>query len=250
VTEPSRFHASPAEIDAFLRANFAEDVLLNFYRAVGDEVLDEALQHGRQYRGVMESRNCKHVYLAGMADVMDEIWDYRYYPAKLPKLGAYNRPFNPPREEGPERECGRTDTHGAHRFEYQGRFIKCPGYDHANHVHAFDTVIGAWPDGPDGETGTLKQCWCGATRTEDALGSRESGPKGFDALLDASSLGAPHVKAAREQIPEDVRERLAEAARAASAPEPENTPCYRPKAHDAHDWLKGRRRVHCLGHPR
>lgn len=95
--KPSRFHASPAEIDAFLRENFAEDALLNFYRAAGDEVLDEAITHGRQHRGVMETRNCKHIYLAGMADVLDELWDFRYYPAKLPKLETYNRPFNPPR---------------------------------------------------------------------------------------------------------------------------------------------------------
>jgi hypothetical protein len=176
--QPNRFHASPAEIDAFLREHFAEDVLLNFYRTVGDEVLDEALQHGRQHRAAKEqSGSFKHIYLAGMADVMDEIWDFRYYPAKLPQLDGYTRPFNPPRWTPPQED--------------------------------------------------------------------------FDALLEDSSLGAPRVKAVRERIPEDVvRERLAEAARTVASPEPQNDPCYRTKAHDAHDWLKGRRRVHCLGNPR
>jgi hypothetical protein len=169
---PSRFHASPAEIDAFLRQHFAEDVLLNFYRAVGDEVLDEALMYGKQRRAVYESRHCKHLYLAGMSDVIDQIWDYRYYPANLPKLGTYDRPFNPPRTTVAQEE--------------------------------------------------------------------------FQAALEASSLGAPHVKEARRQVPQEVRKRLADEVRQQTEPE---YPCYRTKAHEPHQWLKGRRAVPCPGTP-
>lgn len=168
--QPSRFHAAPSEIDAFLREHFAEDVLLNFYRAVGDEVLDEALTHGRQHRAAKEqSGNFKHVYLAGMADVMDEIWDFRYYPAKLPKLGTYNRPFNPPRT--------------AHLPE-------------------------------DNEP---VECECG--------------------LMWPSSKAMPPNHNDMDCQPDPT-------------PEPQNAPCYRTKVHDAHDWLKGRRKVHCLGNPK
>ncbi len=88
----SRFHATPAEIDAFLRRHVAEDVLLHYYQAVGDEILDEALTHGREFRTAKEREQGKHVYLAGMADVMDEIWDYRFYPAVLPDMSRHNRP--------------------------------------------------------------------------------------------------------------------------------------------------------------
>jgi hypothetical protein len=129
---PSRFHASPAEIDAFLRQNFAEDVLLNFYRAAGDEILDEITTSGKQFRGLAETKGGKHVYLAGMDDVLTHIWDDRYYPAQLPKLATYDRPFG-------------------QRAGYQG------------HVHQFDT-IGSWPTGPDGEFGSLLKCACGAMK--------------------------------------------------------------------------------------
>jgi hypothetical protein len=93
---PSRFHASPAEIDAFLRQHFAEDVLLNYYRAVGDEVLDEIQTSGQTFRRSLE-QTTKHVYLSGITDVLAHIQDDRYFPAKLPKLESYNRPWGSPR---------------------------------------------------------------------------------------------------------------------------------------------------------
>jgi hypothetical protein len=95
--QPSRFHASPADIDAFLRENFAEDVLLNFYRAVGDEVLDEVRISAQAFKNLKAQGQAKHVYLAAIDDTMDYVWDDRFFPAKLPQMTHHNRPFNPPR---------------------------------------------------------------------------------------------------------------------------------------------------------
>lgn len=225
--QPSRFHASPAKIDAFLREHFAEDALLNFYRAVGDEVLDDIRQTASQFRARKEMEGAKYVYLAGISDVMEAVWDNRYYPGRLPDMSAYNRPFNQPRETG-----------------------------HANHVHAFDTVIGSWPDGPDGETAALRRCGCGATRTDDALGSRVTAP------VDAPTIfewGAAKARQADGHLPERP------CGQTASHPEhahradrqffscpgiPEApTPCYIKKAHEPHEWLKGRRKLPCPGFP-
>lgn len=44
---PSRFYAKPAEIDAFLREYFAEDVLLDYQRAIGAAAVDEAAEQQR-----------------------------------------------------------------------------------------------------------------------------------------------------------------------------------------------------------
>jgi hypothetical protein len=95
--QPSRFHASPAQIDAFLRQNFAEDVLLNFYRAAGDEVLDEVRTSAQTFKSLKAQGQAKHAYLAAIDDTMDYVWDDRYFPAKLPNLATYDRPFNLPR---------------------------------------------------------------------------------------------------------------------------------------------------------
>jgi hypothetical protein len=145
--QPSRSYATPAEIDAFLRQHFAEDVLLHFYRALGDEVLDEAIAHGREYRTTKESRSAKHVYLAGMADVMDEMWDYRFYPAVLPDMGHHDRPHMRPPEVHPDESsyhpsrtrlpspktpgellCDRRELiHPPHRWLMHRQSVQCPG---------------------------------------------------------------------------------------------------------------------------
>lgn len=147
--QPSRFYATPAEIDAFLRQHFAEDVLLHFYRALGDEILDEAIAHGREYRTTKESRSAKHVYLAGMADVMDEMWDYRFYPAVLPDMSHHDRPhmrppsvhpdessYHPSRTQLPSPKtlpegppcCGMVlIPHPPHPYQNDWRTVQCPG---------------------------------------------------------------------------------------------------------------------------
>ena len=47
---PSRFHATPREIDAFLRHHFAEDTLLRYQQAIGRQAVSEdALARLAQY---------------------------------------------------------------------------------------------------------------------------------------------------------------------------------------------------------
>jgi hypothetical protein len=45
--KPSRFHATPAEIDAFLRHHFAEDTLLRYQWAIGDAAAHKAAEEQR-----------------------------------------------------------------------------------------------------------------------------------------------------------------------------------------------------------
>lgn len=42
--KPSRFYATPAEVDTFLRLHFAEDVLRQYQWAIGDAAAEEAGQ--------------------------------------------------------------------------------------------------------------------------------------------------------------------------------------------------------------
>lgn len=82
---PSRFRATPTEIDAFLRQHFAEDQLQRFYRAVGDLVLDEVLCTGQAWRAEKEREQSKYLYLAGAQDVLHAVLESRY-PANLPNF--------------------------------------------------------------------------------------------------------------------------------------------------------------------
>lgn len=53
-TKPSRFSATPAEIDAFLREHFAEDVLQKYQWAIGEAAVRTAVSEARtacQYEG-------------------------------------------------------------------------------------------------------------------------------------------------------------------------------------------------------
>lgn len=197
--QPSRFYAAPAQIDAFLREYFAEDVLLHFYRALGDEVLDEALMHGRRHRAAKEqSGNFKHVYLAGMADVMDEIWDNRYYPEKLPDMSSYTRPHKTP----PQRPVPTVADWGRQK-----------------------TAVQQMP-----EESLDALCQCGHPR------KRHLEPPGAQCV---ACPGDSERSWRHEFTPEP-----------APAPEtPQEAPCYRKKAHEPHDWLKGRHKAHCNGNP-
>jgi hypothetical protein len=279
---PSRFHASPAEVDAFLREYFAEDALLNFYRAVGDEVLDEALTHGRQHRGVMESRNCKHIYLSGMADVMDAMWDFRYYPAELPRLETYDRPFNPPRALHPQDSTYHPDNTRlpSPKLPINVRIRSIPGGFVALQDDDPKKVVAAANSLPilTAKLGAVS----GTVNVLDP--DREIEPlapvpvpasdRKFEGLLEEASFGAPHVRAGGESnpIPEQVMERFRVASQALrctkcggisgdhadwakghlfNPPAPADTsasdPCYRKNTHPAHKWLKNRRQAQCPG---
>lgn len=216
--KPSRFHASPAQIDAFLRERFAEDALLNFYRAVGDEVLDEIQTSGQTFRRLQEQAQAKHVFLSGVADVLAYIQDDRYFPAQLPKLASYDRPFNPPRtlqEWGPVKF---DRAQQARREEFEG-------------------LLEASSFGSD------------ALR-EDLGHDPEPVPEQVMARIRAASeaprctkcggVSGDHVGWAQGHL--------------FTPPTPVETtqsaPCYRTKTHDAHKWLKGRKAVQCSGIPK
>jgi hypothetical protein len=226
--KPSRFHASPAQIDAFLREHFAEDALLNFYRAVGDEVLDEIQTSGQTFRRLQEQAQAKHVFLSGVADVLAYIQDDRYFPAQLPKLASYDRPFNPPRT---------LQEWGLIRAQQVQQVLR------GEHVHAFRTV-GSRPSGPD-STASLARCLCGAVQETDSddTGEPEDGDPAFvpctkcdDPPEDHIGWNRRHLYTTNPQNP----------APTADVPQP----CYRTKTHDAHKWLKGRKAVQCPGTPK
>jgi hypothetical protein len=263
VTEqPSRFHASPAQIDAFLREHFAEDALLNYYRAVGDEILDEALSHGREHRGVMESRNAKHVYLAGMADVMEAIWDFRYYPAKLPALKTYDRPFNKPRENRAVPETfdalleassppGARELEEAHpvpkdaRQKMREALLRLHPEDSTYHPTntrlpspklPIDVRIRSIPGGFVALQDDDPKRTVAAANSLPVLMSKLQDVSGTVNVMDPNQEIQPLAP-----VPAEMQ--AVQNTPAGETPQP----CYRTKTHEPHKWLKGRKAVQCPG---
>ncbi|PSK57956.1 hypothetical protein B0E38_01801 [Streptomyces sp. 111WW2] len=52
---PSRFHATPAEVDTYLRTILAEDVYLRFQQALGDAALAEAVEDAATVRAAADN---------------------------------------------------------------------------------------------------------------------------------------------------------------------------------------------------
>jgi hypothetical protein len=52
---PSRFHATPAEVDTYLRTILAEDVYLRFQQAIGAAALAEAVEDAGAVRAAADS---------------------------------------------------------------------------------------------------------------------------------------------------------------------------------------------------
>ena len=84
---PSRFHATPAEVDAYLRTILAEDTLLRYQWAVGDAAAHEAAEEIRAETsrlkgyGVLEPdlfRPCRDA-----ADQIDPATGGGHYPSVL-----------------------------------------------------------------------------------------------------------------------------------------------------------------------
>ncbi|WP_306317312.1 MULTISPECIES: hypothetical protein [unclassified Streptomyces] len=80
---PSRYSATPAEIDDYLRRHLTEEVVLNFQRAIGNRAVEEAAKDIR-----MESHTplASELYLNGMkfaADHIDPLKGGGYYPSSL-----------------------------------------------------------------------------------------------------------------------------------------------------------------------
>ena len=76
--KPSRFHATPAEIDRFLREHFAEDTLLRYQQAIGNAAVRDAAVDARALQPqVAEGITLRASFIAawqqGTSDVADHI---------------------------------------------------------------------------------------------------------------------------------------------------------------------------------
>ncbi len=86
---PSRFHATPAEIDAFLRHHFAEDVLLRHQWAIGDAAAHEAAEEiradarKRYDRDHSDNRVFRQQGADTAADLIDPAKGAGHYPSVL-----------------------------------------------------------------------------------------------------------------------------------------------------------------------
>jgi hypothetical protein len=80
---PSRYSASPAEIDDYLRRYFTEEVVLNFQRAVGNRAVEEA---AKDIRMGSHTSMASQLYVNGMqfaADHIDPLKGGGHYPSCL-----------------------------------------------------------------------------------------------------------------------------------------------------------------------
>jgi hypothetical protein len=88
---PSRFHATPAEIDAFLRFHFAEDTLLRYQWAIGDAAAHEAAVDARALQPeVPAGHTLRAAFVAAWqegasdaADLIDPAKGGGHYPSML-----------------------------------------------------------------------------------------------------------------------------------------------------------------------
>jgi hypothetical protein len=87
--KPSRFHATPREIDAFLRVRFAEDTLLRYQWAIGDaaahEVAEEIRADARKRhdRDRSDNRVFRQQGADAAADLIDTAKGAGHYPSVL-----------------------------------------------------------------------------------------------------------------------------------------------------------------------
>jgi len=81
IAKPSRFSATPAEIDRYLRQNFAEDTYLRYQRVIGNLAVEEAAKDLRMEHaaGVIGG----HPGWLGAADHIDPAKGGGHYPSRL-----------------------------------------------------------------------------------------------------------------------------------------------------------------------
>lgn len=86
--KPSRFHATPAEIDQFLRFHFAEDTLLRYHWAIGDRAVTEAAVDVRSDTNLrqLEAEHQLAEYGRELADLIDPMKSGGHYPSELINL--------------------------------------------------------------------------------------------------------------------------------------------------------------------
>ncbi len=80
--KPNRFHATPAEIDAFLREHFAEDTLLRYQWAIGDAAAHEAAEELRVEFGEISAQGRRGGW-HGVQDFIDTAKGAGHYPSSL-----------------------------------------------------------------------------------------------------------------------------------------------------------------------
>jgi hypothetical protein len=83
--KPNRFHATPREVDAFLRHHFAEDTLLRFEQAIGNRAVTEAAVDVRSDTNLrqLEGENRLAEYGRELADLIDALKGGGHYPSSL-----------------------------------------------------------------------------------------------------------------------------------------------------------------------
>ena len=86
--KPSRFYATPAEIDAFLRFHFAEDTLLRYQQAIGGRAASEASCDIRSDTNLrqLEGEYRLAEYGRELADLADPLKGGGPYPSALINL--------------------------------------------------------------------------------------------------------------------------------------------------------------------
>jgi hypothetical protein len=87
---PSRFHATPAEIADFLGRHFAEDVHLNYQRAIGNRAVEEAAKDLRTVAAKLEAEGEKTTprEFRDAADEIDPLKGGGHYPSSLIRFGG------------------------------------------------------------------------------------------------------------------------------------------------------------------
>jgi len=84
---PSRFHATPTQIDAYLRTILAEDVYLAFQQAIGDHAIAQTVEDTQAVRAAADNEGLYNAdWREGWDDVIDRVDPDRGngpYPVKL-----------------------------------------------------------------------------------------------------------------------------------------------------------------------
>lgn len=84
---PSRFHATPAEIDAHLREILAEDIYLRYQQTIGDYAIAQTVEDTQAVRAAADNEGLYNAdWREGWDDVIERIdpdRDNGPYPVKL-----------------------------------------------------------------------------------------------------------------------------------------------------------------------
>jgi len=87
--KPSRFSATPADVDRYLRTILAEDTYLKFQRVIGDIAVEEAAKDLRMQHAAREA----DVEWLDAADHIDPMKGGGHYPSQL--LCSQHNGFGP-----------------------------------------------------------------------------------------------------------------------------------------------------------